>query len=1110
MSELINRLAKLPGERRAAFLAQLRGAGARPQTELRPREDRERPVPLSFAQAPLWFLDRLAPGLATYNVTTAYRLDGPLDTDALARALAGVVDRHEALRTRVRETPDGPVQEIAGHQFVDLAPLPAEGASPDERESWAERFAEEFARRPFDLETGPLWRAALLRSEPERHLLVLAVHHIVCDGWSLGVVARELAAGYAGEAVAPPPVQYADHTLWQRARLTGPELARLTGFWRERLAGLPTVDLPTDRPRPPEVRYEGAHRSRLLPAELAPRVRELARSEGTTPYTVLLTAFLLLLRRYSGQHDLVVGSPTANRDRVEIEDLVGFFVNTLPIRVDLDGEPTGREALARVSAAVRDSFAHGELPFEQIVDAARPPRDPSRSPLVQLAFTYQNADRPLQLTGLTVDQYAVGPGTSRFDMSWNATERADGLDLYVEYATALFDPATVDRMTTHYGTLLDALLADPGAEAGRLPLLSAEEQAELTGGTFDGARRPVPAGTLATAFAEQAARTPDAVALAVSGRDTSYAELDSAAAELADLLRAAGARPGERVALLLPRSEELLTAVLAVLCTGAAYVPLDAANPPARIAAVLADATPVAVLATDTTEHGLPTGSPARRIVHRDGRWHPEGGALVALSESGGEAGPDDTAYVIYTSGTTGTPKGVPITHRSAVAFADSVRRLFELTADDRVLGFASAAFDVSVFETFAALLTGARLCLATDEERLDPARLQELMERQSVTVVDLPPSVMALLEPERLPALRIVFVGGEAFSGELVNRWNPGRRFFNGYGPTECTVTMIVQECAGHWTASPPIGLPMDNHVAHVLDGHLQPVPYGVPGELVIGGAGLTPGYLNTPDLTAEKIVADPFGTAPGGRLYRTGDLVRREPGGAITFLGRIDQQVKLRGLRIELGEVEAALAAVPGIGQTAAAVWTDPLGERHLVVYTAPADGAEPAEPAALRAALAERLPGWMLPAHYVALPVLPLTTSGKVDRRALPEPDPAARPRGGPATAPRTETERILAEEVFAEVLGTDGVCVHDSFFDLGGTSLRSTRLLARIRERFGVEVPLAEFFRGPTVEHLAALVDRARATALDDDALIGLIERMSEDEAARLLAGGGPAS
>ena len=1111
MSELINRLAKLPGERRSAFLAQLRGAAATASAELGAR-DRALPVPLSFAQAPLWFLDRLNPGRATYNVTTAYWLDGPLDVPALTRALSSVVARHEALRTRVRDSADGPVQNIAAAAPVALPVLPAQGADPQARDAWAWARAEETARLPFDLAGGPLWRAALVRAEPERHLLVFAVHHIVCDGWSLGVFARELAQGYAAASLDPaasvpftpaPGIQYADYTLWQRERLTGRTLDELTTFWRERLSGAPVLELPTDRPRPAEVGYDGTHLLRSLPPAVGPRLRAAARAAGVTPYVLLLGAFLVLLHRYSGQEDLVVGSPTANRTRVEVEELVGFFVNTLALRVDLSGEPTGRVVLERVNEAVRDAFAHGELPFDRIVEAARPARDPSRSPLFQLAFTYQNADEPLSLPGLTVRQESVDPGTSRFDMSWNATERDDGIELYVEFSTALFDTATVERMTGHYAAVLDGMLDDLDVPVSRLPLLTAHEQAALLADA-EGAHTVLPQGTLATAFADQAARTPEAVALVVRGRETSYAELDRRAERLAQLLRSAGARPGERVALLLPRGEDLVTAVLAVVRTGAAYVPLDAANPPARIQAVLEDCTPVAVLLSAATAAGMPEGTALHRVLCQDGVWSADPVGPPARPEPPTAPEPSDVAYVIYTSGTTGRPKGVPIEHHSVVAFAASVRRLFELTPADRVLGFASSAFDVSVFEMFSALLTGGRLCLATDEERLDPQRLQLLMQEQAVTVVDLPPTVMALLEPERLPALRICFVGGEAFPGELVNRWNPGRRFFNGYGPTECTVTMIVQECAGHWTSSPPIGAPMDDHVAHVLDRHLRQVPYGVAGELVIGGVGLTPGYLGEPALTAEKIVVDPFGTAPGGRLYRTGDLVRRDPSGALHFLGRLDQQVKIRGLRIELGEIETALAACPGVGQAAADVWTDERGERHLVAYTTPADAQDtPAGPAELRAALAQRLPGWMLPTHYVALPELPLTTSGKVDRRALPAPDRSARPTGATGVAPRTETERVLAVEVFAEVLAATDISVLDSFFDLGGNSLQSTRLLAAIRSRFGVEIPLGDFFRAPTVEHLAVLVDRARAETLDDDALLSLIEQMSESEAARLL-------
>jgi amino acid adenylation domain-containing protein len=640
------------------------------------------------------------------------------------------------------------------------------------------------------------------------------------------------------------------------------------------------------------------------------------------------------------------------------------------------------------------------------------------------------------------------------------------------------------------------MLARPDGRLSGVRMLTQAERTELVT-RWNGPPLPLPATTVPGEFAARVREAPGAVALVAGGQVIRYAELDRRANRLAHLLIAAGAGPGERVAFCLHRDADLITAVLAVLKAGAAYLPLDPGYPPARLAAVLDDARPVAVL------------------CHADlAALLPHGHALLVLDELAGQLAsqpdtdpepaisPSDVAYVLYTSGTTGRPKGVLIEHHSVIGFVRAARELFELSPADRVLGYASATFDVSVGEYFNALLTGARLVLAGDEERLSIPRLQELIETAGVTVTDLPPAVMALLEPERFAALRIVFAGGEAFPGELVNRWNPGRRFFNGYGPTECTVTMIVYECGGAWAGSPPIGLPIAGHVALVLDGGLEPVPYGVAGELVIGGEGLTRGYLNAPELTDEKIVPDRFGCTGDGRLYRTGDLVRRQRDGNIVFIGRIDQQVKIRGLRIEPGDVEAALATCPGTGSVAVIPWTDPGGERHLVAYVSWLAGPG-VTAAALREHLTRLLPMYMVPSYYVVLDALPLTVSGKIDHARLPPPSPGAKDETAATAEPATGTERVLAEEIFGPLLQADRVGATDDFFDLGGNSLRAAQVLLQIKERFGVTVGIGDFLRSPTVTQVALTVDQLVAEQLGDDELLALIEQLPDADAARLL-------
>ncbi len=812
----------------------------------------------------------------------------------------------------------------------------------------------------------------------------------------------------------------------------------------------------------------------------------------------------MLLRRYTGLDDLVIGSPNANRRHDSVAPVIGFFINMMVLRADVSGDPSFRELVRRLKPVVLDAYAHGDLPFNKLVDAVNPPRDPSRSPIFQIAFTLQNAAEAAGLPGLEVSEEAVHVGTSRFDMSWNMADPGSGdgdARLDIEFNSNLFDDESVARFARHFSELLTNLTANPDAPLSAAGMLTADERAFLAEKAL-GPVRPVRETTIVEQFEQRVSEAPDSVALVVEEVEYTYAELNARANRLAALLRERGAGVGSNVGLCLRRSADLTTAMMAVLKTGAAYVPLDPTHPPARVADIASDAALAVSIAQEATAATLAEAK-APTVIVDDGEVR-EKLAGYPAENLPLAATPDDVAYIIYTSGSTGRPKGVVLGHRGVVNFTDSTRELFEMTTADRVLGFASATFDVSVFETFCALLTGARLYLATDEERVSIERLQALMERSGITVIDLPPTVMPLLAPEKFANLRIAFVGGEAFSGELVNRWNPGRRLFNGYGPTECTVTMIVEECPGTWESSPPIGLPMTNHVAHVLDRDLAEVPVGVPGELVIGGAGLAKGYLNRPELTAEKFVEDPFGTAPDGRLYRSGDLVKRLPDGRLVFLGRLDQQVKIRGLRIELGEVESALAAFPGIGQVTVQPWTDDHGDKHLVGYIT---GVDAEKLSAVRDHLGTRLPSYMIPSYFVVLDEIPLTASGKVDWRRLPAPDPDAASAGGPDGEPRSETERILLREVVGPLLRTERLGVHDDFFRAGGNSLQAAQLMSAINRRFGVEVALADFFASPTVAHLAVIVDTVRASRLSDAELMEMLENLSDEEVDRLLGTAG---
>ncbi|CCH32938.1 non-ribosomal peptide synthetase [Actinosynnema sp. NPDC047251] len=1101
MSDLRERLGRLPLERRVRFLSLLRAGQDDRPAESPTRRERGDTAPLSHAQNLLWFLDRLSPGLPTYNIVLCLRLRGALDVAALEFALATVVARHETLRTSLRELDGGPCQVISPTVPVRLRATGVDRDGAAERRAQARELAEKLAQTPFDLGDGPLWRAGLFRTDEDEHLFVFVVHHVIFDGISAEVFTGELAELYGAsvERRAPQlpdlPVQYADFALWQREWLSGPRLAKLSAYWRGQLADLPVLEIPTDLPRPPVFTFRGALERGPLSGEAVTAAHRLARELGVTPYAVYVAVLMTLLHRYSHQEDLVFGCSTSVRGRLELESLVGFFVNMLALRVDVGGDPSFRELVSRVDRVVREGFAHVDLPFEQVVQEVAPVRDLSRSPLVQLTFLLPERPRAVRIHGVDVDFEEPQTATSKFDMTWQVYEAGEQSSIDVEYCVDLFRPETVRSMQAHFARLLELAADAPDQALSGLDLLTPAEHTELVE-HWDGPRHHRSARTVDDWFAEVAAHDPAAVAVSAGDRSLTYGELEERANRLAHLLRARGADREKLVALCLPRGVEHPVAVLAVLKAGAGFVPLDPAAPPDRIAGLLADADPCAVLTVTASAAGLPADR--SDVLHLD-RLDAELAAQPTTPPARAGA-PGDLAYALYTSGSTGTPKGVLIEHRAVVNFIRSAQELFDLTAADRVLGYASYTFDVSVFELFAALLTGARLVVAEDADRLDLERLQNLLEHNEISVIDLPPSVMALLEPARLTRLRISFVGGEAFPGELVNRWNAVSRFFNGYGPTECTVTMIVQECSGHWDSSPPIGLPMANHVAHVLDESLRPVPYGVPGELVIGGAGLARGYLRRPELTGEKFVPDPFGTAPGGRLYRTGDLVKRQRDGAIVFLGRVDRQIKIRGVRIEPGEIEAVLAASPGVRQSYVMPWSDSRDQRYLVAYVGAPDGEVGAEE--LRAFAATKLPAGLVPQFVVVLPELPLTPSGKVDVRALPDPDAVAR-GGTQIVVPRTETEKVLAEELFGPMLRLDAVDVVTRFFELGGSSLQAAQLIFRIRRRFDVEITVADFFQDSTVAGLAVLVDRQRAARLDEDELLDLLEQMSDEEVERFM-------
>ncbi len=1052
-------------------------------------------APLSFAQQRLWLLDRLHPGSPVYNVPAVVRLQGALDRDALQRALEEIVRRHDALRTTIEVRGGEPVQ-VAGP--AGPVPLPlddlaaAGGGEPGARLAEAE-LAE--ARLPFDLARGPLFRARLLRVAAREHVLLLAMHHVVTDGWSLEVLFRDLAALYAAFAAGRPsplrelPLRYADFAVAQRQHLTGQALASLLDWWVPRLRGAPSLELPADRPRPARRGLAGAAHRFAVPAAAASRVAALGRAEGATPFMAMLAAFKLFLARHAGEWDVVVGSPVAARARREAEGVVGFFANTLALRTDLAGASTFRELLRRVRETTLGAYAHADLPFERLVEALGGERDPGRTPVFQAMFAVRDRLPELEAGGVRMEMREGETGTAKFDLFLELAEGRDGVGASLEYAADLFDRGTAERMAERFVVLLEGIAAEPDLPVTALPLLAAGERGRVLC-EWNATDAPWPRGSrLHDAFAAAAARSPDAVALVHGERRVTYAELDAASARVARELRARGTGPECRVGVCLERTPELVAALLGVLRAGAAYVPLDPAYPRERICFILRNAAVPLVVTQRSLAGGLAADGVELLPVE----------ALAA--EPGGVPGsgaePESAAYLIYTSGSTGTPKGVVVEHRSAVAFLEWARGEFTAEELSGVLASTSVCFDLSVFEIFVPLAAGGTVVLA--ENALE---LPRLPARDRVTLVNTVPSAAAeLVRAGGIPAsVRSVSLAGEPLKGALAEALYAAGvgTVRNLYGPSEDTTYSTWARVPRGSGREPTIGRPVANTRAYVLDGSLEPAPVGVPGELYLGGAGLARGYLGRPALTAERFVPDPF-AAGGGRLYRTGDRARWLTAGELEFLGRLDHQVKLRGFRIEPGEVEAALLRHPAVREAVVMVRDAAPGGPRLVAYVGTGDAAVAADE--LRGHLAALLPAHMVPADLVVLAALPRTPNGKTDRAALPE--PASAPAAA-WTAPRTATEAELAR-IWAEALGVERIGVDDHFFRLGGHSLLATRVLAAVWESFGVEVPLHRVFDAPTLAGMAKVVDGERETELAR--MLAELDDMSDEEARLLLAAEG---
>ncbi|MFD7318063.1 amino acid adenylation domain-containing protein [Streptomyces sp. NPDC059883] len=1078
---------------------------------------RDRDLPLSFAQQRLWFLDEFEPGSAEYNSCAALRVTGDLDVPALAGALSALVVRHESLRTTF-DAVDGQGIQLIGEPFAVPVPVTDVPPAPEaERDLIVRSLLRAEVTRPFDLRTGPLLRALLVKLDDTTHILVLTMHHIVTDGWSMGILERELSALYAAAllpgpretaalleraGLTPLPLGYADFVVWQRERLSGGELDRQLDYWRKKLAALTPLDTATDRPRPAVRGYAGAAYPFRFPAGLTERLTALARGRGATLFMAVTALSQLLLSRHSGRRDIAVGTPVSGRDRGEVEPIVGFFVNTLVLRSDVDELRTFGEFLDSVRETVLEAFAHGEAPFEQVVDALVTERDLSRLPLVQAMVALQNApSAPLRLDGVELAEEPLPRDFSLFDLTFTYWEEDGELRGSVEYSTDLFDASTIERLTGHLVTLAEALTAPGGAErpmAG-LAMLTGSEFARVAAERA-GAERRLPDTNVVELFQRQAARTPDAPAVVTGAGTLGYAQLNERANRLAHELVARGVGAEDVVAVSLPRSADLMVTLYAVLKTGAAYLPVDPDYPAERVAALLADARPVQVITQRAADLPVrPEPGTGHLVLDRPVTREALAARSAAdLTDADRRAPlrPGNAAYVIYTSGSTGRPKGVVVPHGGLSNYLHWCAGSYPGIRGGAIL-HSSVSFDLTVTTLFAPLTVGGTVYVSALED-IDP----ELWAGggPAPTFIKATPSHLPLLEslPDEVLARGDLVVGGEQLLGEALAPWRARHRdasVVNEYGPTEATVGCVVHTVAPGDTdpaGAVLIGRPSWNMRGYVLDGLLRPVPVGVPGELYLAGEQLARGYLGRPGLTAERFVADPYGP-PGGRMYRTGDLVRRTADGALEYQGRTDDQVKIRAHRVELGEVEAALAAAPGVGQACVIAAEAPGGLRLVGYVTArPAgsvgadgpDGLTPhasgpgLEAAALREYAARALPDYMVPAAVVVLDTLPLTINGKVDRRALPAPDPTLFASAAERVAPRNALEEAVAG-IWMQVLHLDDIGVLDNFFELGGNSILSIQVISRVRKTFGIELSARALFDRPTIAEFAERVAEGRA-------------------------------
>jgi amino acid adenylation domain-containing protein len=1061
------------------------------------RDDDKGPAPLSHAQELLWLLSQVFDDGIAYNAPGAFKLEGPLDVEVLTRAFEALAQRHSILRTTYRLFGDTPMQVIGDDASVDVNVVDLSHLDGDDQYAESQRILKDESRFRFDLVNGPVMRPTLIRLGSDAHILMVNMHHIATDGYSRGAIYRDLTELYDAAAEERPPrleplrIEYADYATWHRRRLDEGIAEEQLAYWQQKLAGAPSqLDLTTDFPRPPVRSWVGDNMSVMLDLPTREALRAAARSQDATLFVALLATFGLLLSRYSGQQDIVIGTPFAGRNRAELDSMVGYFINPLALRLDLSGDPSFAELVSRVRETTLEAFAHADVPYENVVRVTNPARDLSQTPVFQAMAVFHNPEwqtkRPkFEPHGIRCVEISHEKGWAKFDLLLGMSERTTGLNTTWEYSTELFKASTVERLSSHFRALGESAGSSPTRRLSRLSMLSESERATLLVSWNE--TKPLPEGGLVKElFEEQVARTPAAPAVIYSNETLTFDELNRRANRIAWLLRERGVRPGTFVGILMEKSLDLVPVVLGVMKSGGAYIPLDPLYPADRIEFMVQDSQPALLLTHARHVESAPSSGPWS-ILAID-----TPGLLDAYAEDDPptDADGDDLAYAIYTSGSTGQPKGAMIANRSlASAFFSYERayRLRELTAHAQMASF---SFDVFTGDLIRSLLAGAKLVLCPLETVVDPAALYTLMVEQGVDAAEFVPATASLLfeyaerEGKTMDHMRLVIVSSEAWRTDkyafFKRLCGPDTRLVNAYGLTEATIDSTWFEPGEDAELVPgrfvPIGRPLDNTRVYILDAALEPQPIGIPGELCIGGVAVARGYLNRPELTAERFLPDPFSGRTGALLYRTGDLARWLTDGTIDFLGRTDRQIKIRGFRIEPGEIEAVLERRPELRAAAVVDRQDPRGETRLVAYLEATNGV-PA-PAALREHLAEHVPNYMVPSAFVQVSALPLTPNGKVDVSALPEPDWEVATATEEFVAPRTETERRVAA-VWGRVLSVESIGTHDNFFALGGHSLLAMQVVSRLHDEFGVPLTLRAVFDTPTVEELAAEVDRLTA-------------------------------